>query len=99
MPVPTNAIVIDAVNFEQLRQAIQAHVEAQVHRRDGDPSSLTVYLNAQMGPIARKPENGTALIAWMHAQGTREVRFRVDAKCMFLKPPQCAFVLAWEGRP
>ena len=98
MPLPTNAIVIDAPNFEQLRRAVQAHVEKEVHRRHGNPSSLTVYLNSQMGPIARKPENGTSLIAWMHDQGTREVRFRVDATGLSLRPPQCAFVLAWDER-
>lgn len=96
MPVPTNAIVIDAVNFSELRQAVQAHVEEQTHRRHGNPSSLTVYLNPRMGPIARKSENGTALIAWMHDQDIREVRFRVDATGLSLRPPQCAFVLAWD---
>lgn len=95
MPLPQDAIVVDAPTFSQLCVAIKTHVEWQAHLRGASPTSLTVYLNSLIGPSARQPENGTDLISWMHDQGTRDVRFRLDALDRHLTPPQCAFVLTW----
>ena len=96
MALPPEATIVEAPTFSHLNQIIRHHVEDELHRRHGPPIALRVYINSRMVSDARQPQNGTALIAWVRAQGAQDVDIRIDRTDKFLQPPQCAYWLRWD---
>jgi len=96
VPIPPEATIVEARTFAQLSQIIRGQMEYELHRRPRPPAALRVYINLGMASDARKPEGGTAMIAWAQAQGVREVSIRLDETGDLLREPACAYWLRWD---